>query len=391
MQVQIDRIDRYRTDNGEMNALHGVRSSLPVSDSTQTQDEPPTDSVDGPLLPSTVDVEKVAADLVDKLLTEIPGECDREKFVSEMRELGGWRYMKWHGADVTHMISRMSLAETDHNANFENSPVVKIVYDDCAGEMWRSIDEFSTEIQTWTVISCATTDSHIVRRIAIGEGDSVIRMVEMFDLEQPELSLNDRLEMFSAFGEERNHEQTVHRRDVTSATFQPPNPFTRDDVDLVKWLISRLTARETHITEVIKSMSKDGQNVFHQGAVANSPMVLKHLCSLLSKAHLVDMLVEMDINDKTPIYLAAYLKNASALHQLLKPLNKNNLEKLLNDRTKTQNVLQLVQDDPNYLEIKAVVECEFQQNACSCNHKHIQVQAKDRLLVIAKSSLNTSK
>ena len=80
------------------------------------------------------------------------------------------------------------------------------------------------------------------------------------------------------------------------------------------------------------------------------------------------MLEERDFNDVTPIYLAAYLKNASALHQLLKPLNKNNLEKLLNDRTKTQNVLQLVQDDPNYLEIKAVVECEFQQNACSCNH-----------------------
>ena len=266
--------------------------------------------------------------------------------------------MKWHGADVTHMISRMSLAETDHNANFENSPVVKIVYDDCAGEMWRSIDEFSTEIQTWTVISCATTDSHIVRRIAIGEGDSVIRMVEMFDLEQPELSLNDRLERFSAFGEERNHEQTVHRSVVTSATFQPPNAITRDDVNLIKWLISCLTARETHISEVIKSMSKDGQNVFHQGAVANSPTVLKHLCSLLSKAHLVGMLEEMDINDKTPIYLAAYLKNASALHQLLKPLNKNNLEKLLNDRRKTQNVLQLVQDDPDYLEIKAIVECE---------------------------------
>ena len=340
-----------------MNALHGVRSSLPASDSTQTQDEPPTDSVDGPLLPSTVDVEKVAADLVDKLLTEIPGECDREKFVSEMRALD-WKYMKWHEADVTHMMIRMSLAETDHNAHFENSPVVKIVYDDCAGEMWRSIDEFSTEIQTWTVISCATTDSHIVRRIAIGEGDSVIRMVEMFDLEQPELSLNDRLERFSAFGEERNHEQTVHRKVVTSATFQPPNPFTRDDVDLVKWLISRLTARETHLTEVIKSMSKDGQNVFHQGAVANSPMVLKHLCSLLSKACLFDMLEERDFNDVTPIYLAAYLKNASALHQLLKPLNKNNLEKLLNDRRKTQTVLQLVQDAPSYLEIKAIVECE---------------------------------
>ena len=338
--------------------MHEARSSFPVSDSTQTQDEPPIDSVDGLLLPSTVDVDKVAADLVDKLLTEIPGECDREKFISEMRDLD-WKYMKWHVADdVMDMMSRVSLAETNYKANFENSSVVKIVYDDCAGEMWRSIDQFSTEIQTWTVISCATANRHIVRHIAIGEGDTVIRTVEMFDLEQPELSLNDRLERFSAFGEERNHEQTVHRRVVTSATFQPPNAITRDDVNLIKWLISRLTARETHILEVIKSMSKDGQNVFHQGAVANSPMVLKHLCSLLSKAHLVDMLEEMDINDKTPIYLAAYLKNASALHQLLKPLNKNNLEKLLNDRPKTQNVLQLVQDDPSYLEIKAIVECE---------------------------------
>ena len=51
---------------------------------------------------------------------------------------------------------------------------------------------------------------------------------------------------------------------------------------------------------------------------------------------------------------ASYL----ALCQTTPNSYNNNLEKLLNDRHKTQTVLQMVQDDPSYLEIKAIVECE---------------------------------
>ena len=105
----------------------------------------------------------------------------------------------------------------------------------------------------------------------------------------------------------------------------------------------------------------EGQILFHKAANANSPNIFKLLCTLISKAQLEAALEARDSDGNTPVYLAARQKNVSALHQLLRPLDKSYLHKMLEDKhpRAMQNVLELVRADVNNVEIKALIECKY--------------------------------
>ena len=135
----------------------------------------------------------------------------------------------------------------------------------------------------------------------------------------------------------------------------------QEDNRLLKLLIDFQTNHGTQSADVLQAMNIEGRSVFHKAANANSPNILKLLCTLISKAELEAALEARDSDGTTPVYLAARQKNVSALHQLLRPLDKSYLHKMLEDKhPKTmRNVLELVQDDVNYAEIKALTGCMY--------------------------------
>ena len=276
-----------------------------------------------------VDVNSRAAALVDQLLINIPEQSDRERFISEMQGLD-WRYMTWQEGNPVNML-RETMA-SDMKIDYGDGDA------DCGSEMRKSIHSFSHCIQAWTVICCPTTNSAITKRIALGEGNNDMKMVVMYDLAHAE--------NFSAVL--KNECRFVS----SSAIFKAPDAdyaVIYDDSKFLKWLIDCQTNDGTQSADVLQAMNMEA--LFHKAAYANSPNILKLLHTLISKAQLEAALEARDSNGNTPVYLAACQKNVNALHQLLRPLDKSYLHKMLEDKhpQTMQNVLELVLDDVNYV------------------------------------------
>ena len=196
-------------------------------------------------------------------------------------------------------------------------------------------------------MSCPTTNSTITKRI--GEGNNDVKMVVMYDLAHGEnfsAALKNECRFVSSSA-------IFKALDADYAVIHDNNRF-------LKWLIDFQTNDGTQSADVLQALNMEGQSLFHKAANANSPNILKLLCTLISKAQLEAALEARDSDGNTPVYLAARQKNLSALHQFLRPLDKSYLHKMLEDKhpQTMQDVLELVRDDVNYVEIKALIGCK---------------------------------
>lgn len=302
------------------------------------------------------DVSRRSKALVEELLTQISEQIQREKFVAEMNNLD-WCYIDWQVEDVAETMRRMGI-----NEQKQLDGETKLFYSDCEAEMSNRIKEYSDELLTWTFISCPTTNSHMIKRIAIGEGDNNVRIIQMLDLSQTEDILNDRLGEFCVV--EGGSNNPGASRTVTSlVVFGAPDErhaITYDDEKLMRWIVDSKRADKSSVAEITQSMRIDGKNLFHQCAIANSSNILQYLRTILSKGRLTASLKEEDGNGNTPIHLVAQYRNAAALHQLLSALDKSNLEQLLDKpNSQQQTVHKMVQDEINNKEVKSIIECKF--------------------------------
>jgi ankyrin repeat protein len=288
-------------------------------------------------------MESRCAALVEELLMQISEPSQRKKFVTEMNNMP-WRYLDWN-----------DVMDDRDQQNRETT----LVYSDSEAAMRNSLDEYSHESLSWTFISCPTTNSHMTKRIAIGEGDNNVRMIRMFDLSQTGDAHNDRLGEFNVVESSDNSEANK----TSDAVFDAPDEhyaIAHDDEKLMKWIFDLKKAGGEDVCDIIQAQDAKGKNLYHQCANADSPSILKYFGTLLSKARLLAILQAEDENGDTPIHLSTLHKSAAAMHQLLSPLNRTRLDQLLKrNNKKQQTALEMVQNDINNTEIKPLIECKF--------------------------------
>lgn len=235
-------------------------------------------------------------------------------------------------------------------------------FSDCISAMGENMRKYA-DCGSWTVTSFSTTSDKIVMHLAVGVRTTQCVAIVMYDFSTMEEKLTVFTNTDITWSVEDVSRPRISHITSSDVVFDVPDEqhaVKIDNTDLLKWLLLK-DRKGGNLGKRLQSYLEKDQCLFHVAAEFNSSKVVEWLCVNLveEREQLIKQLAMPDSNGNLPIHHAVASKNAAALHQLLKPLSKQELDNCLATDNEDKLVDAMNSDPNEYEEVKSVIRCKY--------------------------------